>query len=105
MAKTLGMLGLAGTVKGLVFVNVVYGIGFTTLFFRNYYVAFPDELMRVGADGRRRLLRGAVCASCCPTARPIIVVTVIWQFTNIWNDFLFGASFSDCSSLPDHRGA
>jgi glucose/mannose transport system permease protein len=24
---------------------------------------------------------------------PIIVVTVIWQFTNIWNDFLFGASF------------
>ena len=46
MAKTLGVLGLAGTVKGLVFVNVVYGIGFTTLFFRNYYAAFPDELMR-----------------------------------------------------------
>ena len=25
-----------------------------------------------------------------PISGPIIVVTVIWQFTNIWNDFLFG---------------
>jgi glucose/mannose transport system permease protein len=25
---------------------------------------------------------------------PILIVTVIWQFTGIWNDFLFGASFS-----------
>jgi glucose/mannose transport system permease protein len=41
MAKTLGLLGIAGTIKGLIFVNVVYGIGFTTLFFRNYYSAFP----------------------------------------------------------------
>src|SRR4029453_6487546 len=39
MAKTLGLLGLAGTVSGLIFVNTVYGIGFTTLFFRNYYAA------------------------------------------------------------------
>ena len=46
MAKTLGLLGLAGTVKGLIFVNTVYGIGFTTLFFRNYYAAFPGELVR-----------------------------------------------------------
>jgi glucose/mannose transport system permease protein len=28
------------------------------------------------------------------------VVTVIWQFTNIWNDFLFGASFADFDSMP-----
>jgi glucose/mannose transport system permease protein len=27
-------------------------------------------------------------------------VTVIWQFTNIWNDFLFGVSFSDVDSQP-----
>jgi glucose/mannose transport system permease protein len=87
MAKTLGVLGLAGTVKGLIFVNVVYGIGFTTLFFRNYYAAFPNELVR----SARILL---------PNSAPIIVVTVIWQFTNIWNEFLFGASFSDYTSFP-----
>ncbi|HEU0204106.1 MAG TPA: carbohydrate ABC transporter permease [Burkholderiaceae bacterium] len=99
MAKTLGVLGLAGTVKGLVLVNVVYGIGFTTLFFRNYYAAFPNELIRSARmDGAGFF--GVLWRILLPSSAPIIVVTVIWQFTNIWNEFLFGASFSDYSSFP-----
>lgn len=99
MAKTLGMLGLAGTIKGLIFVNVVYGIGFTTLFFRNYYAAFPQELVRSARmDGAGFF--GVFGRILLPNSAPIIVVTVIWQFTNIWNEFLFGASFSDFSSYP-----
>jgi glucose/mannose transport system permease protein len=99
MAKTLGFLGLAGTVKGLVFVNVVYGLGFTTLFFRNYYAAFPHELVRSARmDGAGFF--GVLWRILLPSSAPIIVVTVIWQFTNIWNEFLFGASFSDYSSFP-----
>ncbi|MEM9442756.1 MAG: carbohydrate ABC transporter permease, partial [Pseudomonadota bacterium] len=99
MARILGMLGLAGTTAGLVMVHVVYGLGFTTLFFRNYYAAFPDELVKAAKiDGAsffqifRRIL--------LPSSGPIIVVTVIWQFTNVWNDFLFGASFADFDSMP-----
>jgi glucose/mannose transport system permease protein len=98
-ARILGELGLAGTVSGLVLIHVVYGLGFTTLFFRNYYEAFPTELVRAAQiDGAsffqifRRIL--------LPSSGPIIVVTVIWQFTNIWNDFLFGASFADFDSIP-----
>jgi glucose/mannose transport system permease protein len=98
-ARILGLLGLAGTTTGLVLIHVVYGLGFTTLFFRNYYEAFPTELVRAAMiDGAsffqifRRIL--------LPSSGPIIIVTVIWQFTNIWNDFLFGASFSDADSLP-----
>jgi glucose/mannose transport system permease protein len=99
MAKTLGLLGLAGTVKGLVFVHVVYGISFSTLFFRNYYAAFPPELIRSARmDGAGFF--GVFTRILLPNSAPIIVVTVIWQFTNIWNDFLFGASFSDFSSYP-----
>ncbi|MCW8165414.1 carbohydrate ABC transporter permease [Verminephrobacter aporrectodeae subsp. tuberculatae] len=99
MAKTLGFLGLAGTVTGLVFVNVVYGIGFTTLFFRNYYAAFPNELVRSARmDGAGFF--GVLGRILLPNSAPIIVVTVIWQFTNVWNEFLFGASFSDFSSYP-----
>lgn len=99
MAKTLGILGLAGTVKGLVFVNTVYGIGFTTLFFRNYYAAFPNELVRSARmDGASFF--GVLLRILLPNSAPIIVVTVIWQFTNIWNEFLFGASFSDYTSFP-----
>jgi len=99
MAKVLGLLHLAGTTWGLALVHAVYGIGFTTLFFRNYYEAFPTELVRAAMiDGAsffqifRRIL--------LPSSGPIIVVTVIWQFTNIWNDFLFGVSFADVTSLP-----
>jgi glucose/mannose transport system permease protein len=99
MARVLGILGLAGTTPGLVLVHVVYGLGFTTLFFRNFYEAFPTELVRAAQiDGAsffqifRRIL--------LPSSGPIIVVTVIWQFTNIWNDFLFGASFADFDSIP-----
>ena len=55
MARVLGMLNLAGTTWGLVLVHVIYGLGFTTLYFRNYYEAFPTELIRAaqidGATG------------------------------------------------------
>ena len=99
MARTLGALGLAGTTSGLVLVHLIYGLGFTTLFFRNYYAAFPDELLRAaridGAGFWRAFQRVML-----PNSGPIIVVSVIWQFTNIWNDFLFGASFADADSLP-----
>ena len=99
MARMLGLMGLAGSTSGLVLVHLVYGVGFTTLYFRNYYAAFPTELVRAAQiDGAgffqifwRILL---------PSSGPIIVVSVIWQFTNIWNDFLFGASFAGFSSQP-----
>ena len=92
MAIVLGKLGLAGTVPGLVLVHVVYGIGFTTLYYRNYYASFPTELVRAamidGAGFFRIFWRIML-----PVSGPITVVSVIWQFTNIWNDFLFGVSF------------
>ena len=99
MAKLLGVFGLAGTTAGLVLVHLVYGLGFTTLFFRNYYSAFPTEIIKAaqidGAGFFRIFWRILL-----PSSGPIIVVTVIWQFTNIWNDFLFGASFADFDSIP-----
>jgi glucose/mannose transport system permease protein len=92
MAMVLGQLNLAGSVPGLILVHVVYGIGFTTLYFRNYYASFPTELVRAamidGAGFFRIFWRIML-----PVSGPIAVVSIIWQFTNIWNDFLFGASF------------
>ncbi|OJJ10715.1 MULTISPECIES: carbohydrate ABC transporter permease [unclassified Roseibium] len=99
MARMLGLMGLAGSLPGLIFVHFVYGIGFSTLYFRNYYAAFPTELVRAaqidGAGFFRIFWRILL-----PSSGPIAVVCIIWQFTNIWNDFLFGASFSDFNSQP-----
>ncbi|NOX41335.1 MAG: carbohydrate ABC transporter permease [Alphaproteobacteria bacterium] len=99
MARVLGMMGLAGTIPGLIFVHVVYGIGFTTLFFRNYYVTIPHELVKAAKVDGAGFFR-IFWSIFLPLSLPIIVVTVIWQFTQIWNDFLFGISFSQAGTQP-----
>ncbi|HEX2581296.1 MAG TPA: carbohydrate ABC transporter permease [Dongiaceae bacterium] len=99
MAFTLGKLGLASTITGLILTHVVYGLCFTTLFFRNFYVTVPDELVHAatidGAGFFSTFWRIMV-----PISLPIITVTLIWQFTQIWNDFLFGASFTRGNAQP-----
>ncbi|MYE00640.1 MAG: carbohydrate ABC transporter permease [Alphaproteobacteria bacterium] len=99
MAQTLGFMGLAGTISGLVFVHVVYGIGFTTLFFRNYYVTVPIELVKAAKVDGAGFFR-IFWSIFMPLSLPILMVTVIWQFTQIWNDFLFGVSFSQAGTQP-----
>ncbi|MDP9809460.1 glucose/mannose transport system permease protein [Rhizobium tibeticum] len=93
-------LGFGNPTVNLVTVHVIYGLGFTTLFFRNYYEAFPTELVKAAqVDGAsffqifRRIM--------LPNSLPIIVVTVIYQFTNIWNDFLFASAYAGTGdSMP-----
>jgi glucose/mannose transport system permease protein len=99
MARTLGVLGISNSILGLVVVHSIYGIPFTTLFFRNYYVSIPNELIkaaRIDGAGFFKIFFIILI----PISAPIIVVAVIWQFTQIWNDFLFGATFSFGMSAP-----
>tara|TARA_B110000116_G_scaffold23031_1_gene17731 strand:- start:95 stop:964 length:870 start_codon:yes stop_codon:yes gene_type:complete len=99
MAKLLGSLGLANTVTGLVLVHVIYGVAFTTLFFRNYYVGIPTELVKAAkldGAGFFAIFRHIFI----PLSTPIFVVTIIWQFTQIWNDFLFGVVYSGSGTQP-----
>ena len=99
MARVLGLMDLAGSITGLIFVHVIYGIGFTTLFFRNYYVNIPSELVKAAKMDGATFLR-IFWSIFLPLSLPIIVVTIIWQFTQIWNDFLFGVSFSEAGTQP-----
>ncbi|WP_341235539.1 carbohydrate ABC transporter permease [uncultured Sulfitobacter sp.] len=99
MARMLGIMGVAGTIPGLIFVHVIYGLGFTTLFFRNYYVSIPSELTKAAKVDGAGFFR-IFWSIFLPLSLPIIVVTVIWQFTQIWNDFLFGVSFSQAGTQP-----
>ncbi len=99
IARVLGELGISGTLWGLILVHTVYGLPFTTLFFRNYYVSVPQDLVKaaqIDGAGFFRIFRSIMI----PISAPIITVSVIWQFTNIWNDFLFGASFTYGSQAP-----
>lgn len=99
MSQVLGWLGIASSIWGLVLVHVLCGLPSTTLFFRNYYAALPDELIKAamldGAGFWRIFWRVVL-----PLSTPILVVTLIWQFTAIWNDFLFGVVFSGNDAKP-----
>jgi glucose/mannose transport system permease protein len=99
MSQVLGWLGIASSIWGLILVHVIAGIPSTTLFFRNYYVGLPDELIKAAmldGAGFWRIFTRIVL----PLSTPILVVTLIWQFTNIWNDFLYGVVFSGADSKP-----
>ncbi|TRO11404.1 carbohydrate ABC transporter permease [Ectopseudomonas mendocina] len=96
---TLGQLGLANTTEGLVLVHVVYGLAFTTLFFRNFYVSIPEALVRAARlDGAGFFTIFARIL--LPMSVPTIMVCLIWQFTQIWNDFLFGVVFASGDTQP-----
>jgi glucose/mannose transport system permease protein len=92
-------LGLYNSVSGLVLIHVVQGISFTTLFCRNYYMSIPQELMKaakVDGAGFFRVFWRIVL----PLSPPILIVTVIWQFTGIWNEYLYGVTFASGEHQP-----
>jgi glucose/mannose transport system permease protein len=92
-------MGLAGSIPGLIYVHTVYGLCFTTLFFRNYFITVPDDLVKaaqVDGAGFFRIFFSIIL----PASVPIVVVSCIWQFTQIWNDFLFGVSFTSGDQTP-----
>ena len=95
----LGNAGLTNTITGLVLIHTVQGLSFTTLFCRNYFVNIPDDLIkaaRIDGAGFWRIFRRIVL----PLSPPIVIVTVIWQFTGIWNDFIYGVIFSSGDKQP-----
>jgi glucose/mannose transport system permease protein len=92
-------LQLIGDIPGLVLAHVVYGIPICTLIFRNYYTSIPNELTeaaRVDGAGMLRTYASVIL----PTSAPAFAVTLIWQFTSMWNDFLFAVFLTGPNSWP-----
>ena len=89
----LDRVGLYGTIPGLVMVHVVYGLPITTLIFRNYYAEVPTEMIEAGkidGAGFFKIYSKIVF----PISLPGFVVVIIWQFTQIWNEFLFAVTLT-----------
>jgi glucose/mannose transport system permease protein len=92
-------IGLINTLTGLVLIHTIQGLSFTVLFCRNYYIAIPQELIRaarIDGAGFYRIFWRIVL----PLSPPILIVTVIWQFTHIWNEFLYGVTFTTGQQQP-----
>ena len=100
LIRTLQQVGLYGSTLGLIVVHVIYGLPIATLIFRNYFANVPGELVeaaRVDGAGVVAIFRQIML----PLSLPAFVVVGIFQFTNIWNDFLFGVTVvSDPKAQP-----
>ncbi|WP_337956266.1 carbohydrate ABC transporter permease [Devosia sp. ZB163] len=98
-AWIIGQLGLQNNVLGLLLIHTVMGISFATLFFRNFYASVPNEIVKAaqvdGAGFWRIFIRVML-----PLSGPIAAVTVIWQFTQIWNEYLYGMVFTSGTQQP-----
>jgi glucose/mannose transport system permease protein len=91
LTQTLATIGLGGTLWGLILVHVVYGIPITTLIFRNYYAEVPTDLIEAARIDGAGIL-SVYWRVMFPLSLPGFVVVIIWQFTQIWNEFLFAVS-------------
>ncbi len=91
LVRFLQWVDLYGSMPGLVLTHVVYGLPITTLIFRNHFLTLPHglfEAARVDGAGPFR----AFWSVMLPLSIPSIVVVAIFQFTNIWNEFLFAVT-------------
>jgi glucose/mannose transport system permease protein len=92
-------IGVPNGIPALIIVHTIFGLPICTLIFRNYYESVPTDLIEAARmDGASMLATYARVI--LPLSAPGFVVTIIWQFTSVWNDFLFAIFLSNNRNGP-----
>ncbi|PLR94674.1 carbohydrate ABC transporter permease [Bacillus sp. T33-2] len=99
MVTSLQKLGLYNTIPGLILVHAFYGVPITTLIFRNFYAGIPTSMVEAAKSDGCGIL-GSYYWIILPLSIPAFVVTGIWQFTSIWNDFLLAVTVTGKETQP-----
>ncbi|MBG0788966.1 MAG: carbohydrate ABC transporter permease [Desulfovibrionaceae bacterium] len=97
--QTLRAMHLYGGLPGLILAHIVYGLPITSLIFRNFYAQIPTALVesaRLDGAGFFSIYLRVVF----PLSIPGFVVTSLWQFTQIWNEFLWGICLTRHADNP-----
>lgn len=93
LVKTLAAIGLFGSIPGLALAHIVYGLPIMTLIFRNFFAGIPSEVVesaQIDGTGYWGIFRYIML----PLSISGFVVAAIWEFTQVWNDFLFGVTIT-----------
>jgi alpha-glucoside transport system permease protein len=99
IAELFGTIGIFGSVLGVVFFHVGFGLPFAVFLLRNFFAEIPKELLeaaRLDGAGELRLFFRVVM----PLGAPAIAALGIFQFLWVWNDLLVALIFSDSGSQP-----
>ncbi|MFQ5854454.1 MAG: carbohydrate ABC transporter permease [Anaerolineae bacterium] len=85
-------LGLVDTRVGLILVQTTWGLPWSILFLRNFFLSLPEELedaARVDGASEFTVFRKIVF----PLARPAVLSVATLQFIFVWNEFFFALLF------------
>ena len=99
LIQILAVLGIFGSLTGIVLVHTIFSMPVMTLLFRNYYLSIPTELFhaaRIDGGGFLRIFFELVL----PMSVPIVTVAAIMQITGVWNDYILGLVFAGREHLP-----
>ena len=99
LARIYSVIGLNGSIAGLTLIHTMFSLPVTTLMFRNFFSTVPPELFkaaRIDGAGFTRIFVQLIL----PMSAPIIIVSVIWTSTGIWNDYIMGLVFGGRDSQP-----
>jgi glucose/mannose transport system permease protein len=99
LVRMTALLGVYGSLPGIVLVHTIFGMPILTLLFRNYYAGIPRELFnaaRIDGGGFLRIFVHLVL----PMSAPMIAVAAILQATGVWNDYLLGLVFAGREHAP-----
>lgn len=99
LVRFMQTIGLYGGLPGLILTHIIYGIPITTLIFRNYYACIPTEMVEAAHIDGAGLL-GIYRHVMLPLAIPAFAVALIWQFTSVWNEFLFAVTITGPTHWP-----
>jgi glucose/mannose transport system permease protein len=99
LIQFLQTIHLYNSIPGLILVHVVYGLPICTLIFRNFYAGIPDEVLeaaKIDGTGFFGIYRHVIL----PLSISGFVVVAIWEFTSVWNEFLFAVTLTTSSQQP-----
>jgi glucose/mannose transport system permease protein len=99
MFEVMSRANLQGGLDGLILVHVIYGLPITTLIFRSYFAGISEELIEAAKVDGAGMLRTFFFVA-LPISLPAFAVSMIWQFTSAWNDFLFGVLLTNRDYWP-----
>ncbi len=88
-----------GTLWAVAIVHSIMGMPVLTLIFRNYYKDIPQEIMSAAimdSGSFWQIFREIIV----PMSGNILIVVLILQITNVWNDYLIGVTFGGLGVQP-----
>lgn len=97
--QTIRTLKLYDTIGGIVLAHTAYGIPMCAVMFKTFYSEVPKALVRqalTDGSGPWRFYWKVVF----PSTKLATVTILIFQFTSIWNELLFGLVLGGPRSMP-----